>query len=248
MEDAETVGRTAAERALRQLGARPVATQEVPVVFAPEAAREFLSILAQAASGDARYRGFSFLIDREGDLLASPLLTVTDDATLPGRLGSRPFDVEGLASRRTPLFAAGVFSGFLYDTYSARKANQPSTANAARSNYPGAGARIGVAPSNLVMAPGASSPEAIIGGVKQGLYVTDTLGFGENLTTGDFSRGAAGLWIEDGELTHSVCEVNIAGRLQEMLAGIDAVGNDAAFVESASAPTFRIANMVVSGQ
>jgi PmbA protein len=248
MEDAETVGRSAAERALRQLGARPVPTQEVPVVFAPEAAREFLSILAQAASGDARYRGFSFLIDREGDALASPLLTITDDATLPGRLGSRPFDAEGIASRQTPLIDAGTFSGFLYDTYSGRKASQRSTSNAGRSNHPGVGARISVAPSNLVMAPGESSPEAIIGSVTRGLYLTETLGFGENLTTGDFSRGAAGLWIEDGELTHSVCEVNIAGRLPEMLAGIDAVGNDATFVESASAPTFRIASMVVSGQ
>ena len=113
MEDAETVGRTAAERALRQLGARPVPTQEVPVVWSPAAAREFLSIISQAASGDARYRGFSFLIDREGDLLASPLLTITDDATLPGRIGSRPFDAEGVTSRRTPLFDAGLFSGFL---------------------------------------------------------------------------------------------------------------------------------------
>jgi PmbA protein len=248
MEDAETVGRTAAERALRQLGARPVPTQEVPVVWSPAAARDFLYILAQAASGDARYRGFSFLIDREGDRLGSPLLTIADDATIPGRLGSRPFDAEGVASRRTPLFDAGIFSGFLYDTYSARKASRGSTANAGRSNYPRVGARISVTPSNLVMSPGGSSPEAIIGGVKRGLYLTDTLGFGENLTTGDFSRGAAGIWIEDGELTFPVCEVNIAGRLQDMLASIDAVGNDATFVESASAPTFRMASMVISGQ
>lgn len=248
MEDPETVGQTAASRALQQLGARPVATQEVPVVWAPEAARDFLYILSHAASGDARYRGFSFLIDREGDALASPLLTITDDATIPGRLGTRPFDAEGVESRRTSLFDAGTFSGFLYDTYSGRKASRRSTGNAGRSNHPAAGARIAVAPSNLIMAPGETPPESIISGVKRGLYLTDTLGFGENLTTGDFSRGAAGRWIENGELTHSVCEVNIAGRLQEMLAHIDAVGNDATFVESASAPTFRIASMVVSGQ
>jgi PmbA protein len=248
MEDPETVGRIAAERALRQLGARPVRTQEVPVVWAPEAAREFLYILARAVSGDTRYRGLSFLIDREGDALASPLLTITDDATIPGRLGSRPFDAEGATSRRTALFDAGTFSGFLYDSYSGRKASRRSTANAGRSNYPGVGARIAVTPSNLLMEPGETPAETIISGVKRGLYLTDTLGFGENLTTGDFSRGAAGLWIEDGELTHSVCEVNIAGRLQEMLASIDAVGNDATFVENASAPTFRIASMVVSGQ
>ena len=243
MEDAETVGRTAAERTRRQLGARPTPTQEVPVVWAPEAARVFLlEILAEAVSGDARYRGLSFLIGREGERLASPLVTVTDDATVPGRLGSRPFDAEGVASRRTPLIERGVFAGFLYDTYSGRKAGQSSTGNARR------GPRIGVGPSNLVMAAGETSPEAIIGGVERGLYLTDMLGFGENITTGDFSRGAAGLWIEGGELAYPVNEINISGRLQEMLFDIDAVGNDARFVESASAPTFRIGRMMVSGR
>jgi PmbA protein len=248
MEDAETVGRTAAERTRRQLGARPVPTQEAPVVWAPEAAREFLRILAQTAAGDARYRGSSFLIDREGERLASPLVTISDDATLPGRLGSRPFDAEGVVSRRTPLVAEGVFTGFLYDAYSARKAGRRSTANAGRSSFPGSGSRIKVEPSNLAMNPGTSTPEAIIGEVEQGLYLTDMLGFGENLTTGDFSRGAAGFWIERGELAYPVGEINIAGRLPEMLASIDAVGNDVTFVESAAAPTFRIAQMVVSGR
>jgi PmbA protein len=248
MEDAETVGRTAAERTRRQLGARPVLTQEVPVVWAPEAARGFLSILARAAAGDARYRGRSFLIDREGERLASPLVTISDDATLPGRLGSRPFDAEGVVSQHTPLVAEGIFTGFLYDAYSGRKAGRRSTANAGRSSFLGAGARIEVQPSNLVMSPGESSPEAIIGGVECGLYLTDMLGFGENLTTGDFSRGAAGFWIERGELAYPVGEINIAGRLPEMLAGIDAVGNDVTFVETAAAPTFRIARMMVSGR
>jgi PmbA protein len=248
MEDAESVGRTAAERARRQLGARPVSTQEAPVVWAPEAAREFIGILARAASGEARYRGTSFLIGREGEFVASPLLTISDDATEPARFGSRPFDAEGVASQRTPLFSNGAFAGFLYDTYSARKAGRRSTSNASRSRFSGFASQIGVEPSNLLMAPGESSPEAIIGGVERGLYLTETLGFGENLTTGDFSRGAAGLWIEGGELAYPVGEINIAGRLQEMLANIDAVGNDATFVEGVSAPTFRIAQMVVSGR
>jgi PmbA protein len=176
--------------------------------------------------------------------MASPLVTITDDATLPGRAGTRPFDAEGVGSRRTPLFDRGVFTGFLYDTYSGRKADRPSTANASRS---GGGARVGVGPSNLVMAAGETPPATIIGGVERGLYLTDMLGFGENLATGDFSRGASGLWIENGELTYPVNEINIAGRLQEMLAAIDAVGNDARFVDNVSAPTFRIARMMVSG-
>lgn len=247
MEEPEAVGCAAAERTRRQLGARKPPTQEVPVVWAPEAAREFLAILARAAAGDARYRGFSFLIGREGEPLASPLVTVTDDALLPGRLGSRPFDAEGVASQRTPLCQRGTFAGFLYDAYSARKAGRASTANAGDASSRGVAARRGVAPSNLVMAPGETPPAAIIAGVDQGLYLTDMLGFGENLTTGDFSRGAAGRWIERGELAHAVGEINVSGRLPEMLAAIDAVGDDAAFNGAASAPTFRIARMMVSG-
>jgi len=247
MGDAEAVGRTAAERTRRQLGARKVPTQEVPVVWAPEAAREFLSILASAAAGDARYRGASFLIDREGEAIASPLVTITDDALLPGRLGSRPFDAEGGASQRTPLVEHGRFAGFLYDAYSARKAGRRSTANAGLVGFKGMGLRLGVAPSNLVMTPGQTTPEAILAGIDQGLYLTDMLGFGENLTTGDFSRGAAGRWIERGELAYPVGEINISGRLQAMLAAIDAVADDAPVVGAAAAPAFRVARMMVSG-
>jgi PmbA protein len=248
MDDPETVGATAAERTRRQLGARPAATQEVPVVWAAQAARDFLDVLARAASGDERYRGASFLIDREGDRLALPLVIVVDDATVPGRTGSRPFDAEGLPSRRTPLIAAGDFAGFLYDTYSARKAGRASTANAGRSGLFSSGVRVEVAASNLMMLPGETSPEAIVADVERGLYLTDTLGYGENLTTGDFSRGAAGFWIERGELAWPVGEINVAGRLPEMLAAIDAVGNDATFLDNTCVPTFRIARMVVSGR
>lgn len=248
MDDAEAVGRMAAERTRRQLGARPVPTRELPVVWSSEVAWSLVSVLAEAAGGDARYRGATFLIDREGDRIGSPLVTITDDATLPGRLGSRPFDVEGVASQRTPLFAGGAFTGFLYDTYSARKSGTRSTGNAGRSRFPGAGARLRVEPSNLVMAAGETAPAAIIGGVEQGLYLTNTLGFGVNMATGDFSRGAAGLWIEGGELAYPVSEVNIAGNLLEMLAGINAVGNDLAYFEAIAAPTFRIDRMMVSGR
>lgn len=242
LEDAEEVGRVAAARALRQLGARKAPTREVPVVWPPKMARQFLGILARALSGEACYRGASFLIGHEGERVASPLVTIADDATRPGGLGSRPFDGEGLASRRTPLFEAGRFANFLFDTYSARKAGRASTANAARS-----AASVGVAPSNLSMAAGESDPAAIIAGVERGLYLTDLLGFGENLTTGDFSRGAGGIWIEDGLLAYPVAEINISGRLQDMLAGVDAVGADATTLGTLTAPTFRMARMMVSG-
>ncbi|MDP9374272.1 MAG: TldD/PmbA family protein [Chloroflexota bacterium] len=247
LEDAEEVGRTAARRALRQLGARKAPTQEAPVVWPPEMARQFLDILARAVSGDAFYRGASFLIGHEGEPAASPLVTIADDATAPGRLGSRPFDGEGLASRRTPLFAAGRFGGFLFDSYSARKAGREATASAGRTVDARLGARVGPAPSNLVMAAGETAPEDIIAGVERGLYLTALLGFGENLTTGDFSRGANGVWIEGGQMAYPVAEVNIAGRLQDMLAAIDAVGDDATTLGTATAPTFRVARMVIGG-
>lgn len=248
LEDAEEVGRRAAERTLRRLGARKVETQEVPVVWSPEMARMFLEyVLAAAVSGQQRYRGSTFLIDYEGDRIASPPVTVIDDATLPGRLGSRPFDGEGLASRRTMLFEEGIFNGFLFDSYSARRANRESTASAGRSMAFQRGMMIDVSPSNLSMAAGTSAPEDIIAGVSQGLYLTELLGFAENLTTGDFSRGAGGIWIDGGELAYPVSEINIAGRLQDMLAGIDAVGNDVGVRGNIAAPTFRMARMTVSG-
>ena len=247
LEDAEVVGRTAAERALRQLGARKVPTQEAPVVWAPEAAREVVGLLAEAALGDARYRGFPFLIGREGERIGSPLVSIADDATLPGRLGSRPFDDEGVASRRTSLFEAGRFNGFLYDAYSGRKAEHRSTGNAGRALAPYRGMTIGVTPSNLEMAPGTTAPEEIIAGVERGLYLTEMLGAGENLTTGDFSRGAAGMWIEGGELAYPVTEINIAGTFQAMLAEVDAVGNDVAVLGNVAAPTVRVARMMIGG-
>ncbi|HET7036384.1 MAG TPA: TldD/PmbA family protein [Thermomicrobiaceae bacterium] len=246
--EAEAVGREAARRAVGQLGARKPATQEVPVVFAPEMARELIRLLARAASGEAQYRGFSFLIGRQGQPLASPLVTLVDDATLPGRLGSRPFDAEGVASQRTPLLSAGRFTGFLYDSYSARRAGHAgkSSGNAGRAETP-AGIRLGVAPSNLVLVAGETAPEAIVAGVARGLYLTGTSGSGDNLTTGDFTRGASGRWIENGELAYPVAEINIAGRLPEMLAAIDAVGSDLAVEGQSAAPTVRVARMMVSG-
>ena len=247
LDEAEEVGREAARRAVQQLGARKVPTQEAPVVWSPEMARALVEIVAQAASGEARYRGRSFLVGQEGQAVASPLVTIGDDGTLPGGLGSRPFDGEGLASRRTPLVEAGRFVGFLHDTYTARKAGTASTANAGRAVVFQTGATLAVAPSNLSLAAGETPPEAIIAGVDRGLYLTALLGFGENLTTGDFSRGAAGVWIEGGELAYPVAEINIAGRLQDILTDIDAVGTDALTLDAVSAPTVRVARMTISG-
>ena len=230
----EEIGRIAAERAVRKLGARKLATQRVPVVCDPQVARAFVSHLARAVMGDALYRRATFLLDREGELVASPLLNLIDDATLPGRLRSRPFDGEGATARRNPIITGGEFQGFLFDSYSARKTGRQSTASASR----GVGGVPTPSTTNLFIAAGPHSPAAIIASVERGVYLTDLMGFGWNLTTGDFSQGAAGLWIEQGELSYPVSEINVAGNLNEVLRDVDMVGDDLEFRAGPRRPPF----------
>jgi len=243
LEAPESVGRKAAERAVRKIGARKVATREVPVVWDPQVSRALVSLLARAASGELLYRRSTFLLDLEGQVVASPLLTIVDDPLLPGKLGSREFDGEGLTSVRNELFRAGTFVQFLLDTYTARKTGRTSTHSATR----GVGGTPGVGTSNLVLEPGESRPEDIIAGVHDGLYLTELLGFGDNITTGDFSRGAAGLWIEHGRLTYPVSEINVSGNLKDMAAAVDMVGNDVDWRAPIAAPTLRMGRLMVSG-
>ncbi len=243
LESPEAVGRTAARRTLRRLGARKVATQEVPVVFDPDMAASLLGSLCSAASGSTIYRGASFLVGKLGERVAAPGLTVVDDGRMPGGLGSRPFDGEGLPTRRTVVIQDGVLTSYLLDTYTGRKLGLASTGNASRS----LGQRPTVGPTNFHIVPGAHAPEAIIRSVARGLYVTEMIGFGVNLVTGDYSRGAVGIWIENGALTHPVEEVTIAGTLQEMLRGIEMIGSDLEWRGSVAAPTLKIARMTVAG-
>jgi PmbA protein len=243
MERAERVGTIAARRALRRLGARKVGTCTVPVVFDPETSASLVRHVAAAVSGSAIYRGTSFLRDRLGEAVAAPELTIHDDGTIPGALGSRPFDGEGVATRKTLVVERGVLRSYLLDSYSARKLGLQTTGNAAR----GIGEAPGVAPTNMFMLPGPHSPEAIVASVDRGLYVTDLIGFGVNGVTGDYSRGAVGLWIEGGELTHAVEEITIAGNLLEMLRDIEAIGSDLVLRGSIAAPTLKIASMTVAG-
>lgn len=242
LDDPAEVGRTAAARAVRRLGARKVGTAEVPVVFDPETAASLLRALAGAASGPALYRRASFLLDRLGSRIASPLVTIVDDALIPGALGSRPFDGEGLPTRRTEIVREGVLTSYLLDTYSARKLGLTSTHHAARE-----GAGVTVATTNLMLQPGPTPPGELIASVARGLYVTELIGFGVNGVTGDYSRGAVGMWIENGELAYPVAEVTVAGNLLEMFAAIDGVGNDLVLRDRTAAPTVRIARMVVAG-
>jgi PmbA protein len=237
------VGRTAAARALRRLGARKVKTAEVPVIFDPDTAASLLRSIAGAASGPSLYRRASFLLERLGTRIAAPTVTIVDDGLLPGALGSRPFDGEGLATRRTVLVGEGTLQSYLLDTYSGRKLGLPSTHHASRD-----GAGVSVGTNNLMLLAGPTSPEELIGSVKSGLYVTELIGFGINGVTGDYSRGAAGLWIEDGRLAFPVEEVTVAGNLLEMFDRIDGIGDDLVLRDRVAAPTLKIARMVVAGE
>jgi PmbA protein len=234
LEKPEEIGRKAAERTLRRLGARKVKTKTVPVIWDQETASEFLGILAGAIMGSSLYRGMTFLAGKEGQQIAAPGVTIVDDPLKPGLLGSRPFDGEGVYSRRNEVFSNGVFNQFLFNTYYARKMKRRTTGNAD-----------GI--TNFYLEPGTLTPEEIIAGVDEGLYLTDMIGFGENITTGDFSRGAVGIWIEKGKLTYPVSEINISGDLRKMLAGISQIGNDLEFRSSVASPTFRMDGVMVSG-
>jgi PmbA protein len=248
LESPEAVGAEAARRTLRMLGARRVPTQRVPIVFSPEAARSLIGTIFEAVSGDAVWRSASFLAGKLGETIATPALTLIDDhlMVLPngaGGFGTSPFDAEGLPSRRTVVIEDGVLKSYMLNTYTARKLGMKSTHNAAR----GLAGAPGIGCGNLYVSPGSLSKEQLIGDVKAGLYVTSLMGTGVNVVTGDYSRGAAGLWIENGELTHAVEEITIAGNLGEMLNNITAIGSDLAFRSSIASPTLRIDGMTVGG-
>jgi len=249
LESPEAVGAEAARRTLRRLGARRVPTQRVPIIFAPETARTLIGSVFEAASGDAIWRGASFLAGKLGETIGATNLTIVDDNTmlLPtgvGGFGSSPFDDEGLPSQCTVVVERGMLRNYLLNTYTARKLGMKSTHNAAR----GLAGAPGIGCGNLYLEPGEPTPEQIIGEVRAGLYVTSLMGFGTNLVTGDYSRGATGLWIENGRLTHAVEEVTIAGNLAEMLRNVTAIGNDLVFRGSVASPTIRIDGMTIAGE
>jgi PmbA protein len=243
LDSPEAVGLEAARRTIRKLGARKVATQRVPVVFDAETAGSLMGNLCSAVSGYSLYKGASFLAGQLDKSLAPEYVTVYDDGRVVGGLGSRPFDGEGLPTRKTTVVERGVLKSYLLDTYSGRKLGLASTGNASRS----VGENPSVGPTNFYLAPGTKTAQDIIKTVKQGLYVTDLIGFGINMVTGDYSRGAAGFWIEGGELTYPVEEITIAGNLKDMFAGIEMIGSDLVFRGRIASPTVKIAEMMVAG-
>jgi PmbA protein len=240
---AESIGREAARRAVRRLGARKVSTKRVPVVFDQETAGSLLANLCSAVSGYSLYKRASFLLDQLGQRIASDLITVYDDGRMEGGLGSRPFDGEGLPTRKNAIVERGILKSYLLDTYSGKKLGLPSTGNASRS----VGESPSVGPTNFYLVPGLKTAEEIIASVGEGLYVTELIGFGINMVTGDYSRGACGFWIENGELAYPVEEITIAGNLKQMFKAIEAVGSDLVFRGRIASPTVKITEMMVAG-
>lgn len=239
----ESIGQEAARRVLRRLGARKVATKRVPVIFDQETAGSLLGNLCSAVSGYGLYKRASFLLDQLGNRIASDLITVYDDGRMDGGLGSRPFDGEGLATRKNTIVERGVLTSYLLDTYSGKKLGLASTGNASRS----VGESPSVGPTNFYLVPGSKSAQEIIASVQDGLYVTELIGFGINMVTGDYSRGACGFWIENGELAYPVEEITIAGNLKQMFNDIEMVGNDLVFRGRVASPTLKLAELMVAG-
>jgi PmbA protein len=247
LEDPAEVGRKAAARALRRLGGRRVQTCEVPVLFDSLTSPSLVGQLVSCLNGYSIYRESSFLAGKLGEKIAHESITITDDGRLPGRLGSKPFDGEGQPTRRNVLVENGELKSWLLDHYSARKLGMESTGSAARGT--GSAPRVGT--TNLWLEPSPASEnaslEALISEIDRGLLVTELIGMGFNPTTGDYSRGAAGLWIENGEIVHPVEEITIAGNLGQMLLDIDRIGSELVWRGRTAAPPIRIAQMTVAG-
>ena len=244
LESPEEVGRIAAERTLRRLGARRVKTCKVPIVFDRQTSKALLDHIFDAVNGDAIYRHASYLTGKLGEKVAGSNITVIDDGTIPGGFGTSPFDGEGIPTRRTVVLEDGVLKSYMLNTYTAKKLKLATTGNAAR----GLAGTPGIGNGNFFLQPGKKTPEQIIGDIKEGLLVTEFLGFGVNLVTGDFSRGASGLWIQDGQLTFPVEEITVAGNLKDMWNNVSEIGSDLEWRGSMACPTLRIDGMTIAGE
>lgn len=230
----EQIAETAVHRVTRLIGARKVKTLNVPVILEPNMTRSILSFLYQCLNGDAIYMKQSFLVDKVGERIADDAVSIMDDGLMPGAPGTRPYDSEGVPISKKIVVEKGILKTYLTDTYAARKLNMKSTGNAS-------------GPNNLYLVSGNHSPDDIIKSVESGLLLTSTMGHGTNPVTGDLSRGAFGMWIENGEIAYPVAEITVSGNLGSMLNNIEMIGNDLRFNSSIAGPTIKIAEMTVAG-
>ncbi|CAN5909003.1 metalloprotease PmbA [soil metagenome] len=240
MEDPELIGKEAARRTVATIGSRPVETQECAIIFNNEVARTIIGTMIGLATGSSFWRKQTYFVGRENTEVASKLITVVDEPHIARGPGSRPFDGDGLATRRNVIVENGVLKTVLCDTYSARKLGRASTGSRSLGSQ-------GVSTSNVIMTKGSLTHDQLVKDTKRGLYVTSLMGFGFNPTTGDFSRGASGFWIENGELTFPVSKVTIAANFDEILKRIDAVADDVDLRTSTVAPSFRVSHMTLAG-
>jgi PmbA protein len=240
----EEVGKIAAQRTLRRLGGRKVKTAKVPVVLDPLVATSILGHIFEGINGESVYRGASFLAGKLGEKIAGEHVSVIDDGTMVGGFGTAPFDGEGIPTRRTVVIEKGVLKSYLLNTYTAKKLGLQTTGNASR----GLAGTPGIGPGNYFLEAGKKTPKELIADIPEGLYITEFLGHGANLVTGDYSRGASGLWISGGELTFPVEEITVAGNLKEMFFNISEIASDLEFRGSMASPTIRIDGLIVGGE
>jgi PmbA protein len=234
LDPAEAVGRHAGERAVRRLGSRKLATTEAPVLFEANVAGSLIGSFVSAASGSSLYRRSSFLLDRLGQPVFSPNVTIVEDPHRPGEMASTYFDAEGVATAPRTVVQDGVLNGWFLSAYSARKLGLETTGNAGGNH-------------NLVVQPGEHDLAGLLERMGRGLLVTELLGQGVNAVTGDYSRGAAGFWVEGGEIAYPVEEITIAGNLLSMYQGIQAVGRDVLVRGSRSTGSILIDRMTIAG-
>lgn len=239
IESPEEVAKKAVARTLRQLNPRKMKTQYLPVLFEPMMTSWLLAFLFACVSGVAAYQRASFLVDRLGERIANEKINVIDDGLLAGKLGTKPFDAEGVPTQTTTVIEKGKLRNFLCNTYAARKLKLKSTSNADGQ---------GVGPNNFYLQAGKDSLESMITSMEKGLILIRTIGHGLNPLTGDISRGAFGLWVEGGEICYPVSEITISGNLGEFLENVEAVGNDLEFRASVCGPTVFIRDVMVSGE
>jgi PmbA protein len=240
----EEIASSASKKAWEMLDPRMVKTQKASVIFDPDVARSLFGGVISAINGERVLQGASFLKDMLDVQITSPLITIIDDGTRSKGLGSKPFDGEGVPTQKRNLVEKGILKGFIYNTAVAKRAGVESTGNASRSGFTGLP---GIGTHNLSLLPGNSSRNEIIAATRNGLLLKGVTGYGINPVNGNFSGGASGFWVENGEIQHPVKGVTIAGSANEILNGIDMLGNDIDINRGFASPTFRVAEMQIGG-
>jgi PmbA protein len=239
LESPEETARKAVDRTLRQLNPKKIKTQNIPVIFEPRMTSWLLGFLFSCISGTSVYQKTSFLSDKLGKKIGNEKISVVDDGLLPGKLGTHPFDAEGIPTQKTRVIDKGVLKNFLCNTYAARKLKLKTTGNAEGNS---------VGPNNFYLESGRLAPQEIVASLDKGLILIRTIGHGLNPVTGDISRGAFGLWVENGEIVHPVSEITISGNLGTILNTIEEVGSDLEFRSAVTGPTIKISEMTIAGE